>query len=59
MVTDRQTRAMLAVCTAIIVSAALYFASSILAPFAFALSRLSGHCNGRWKQNFRKPLRCY
>jgi len=37
MVTDRQTRAMLAICTAIIVSAALYFASSILAPFAFAL----------------------
>ena len=37
MVTDRQTRAMLAICTAIIISAALYFASSILAPFAFAL----------------------
>jgi len=28
---------MLAICTAIIISAALYFASSILAPFAFAL----------------------
>jgi len=37
MATDSQTRAMLAICTAIIVSAALYFASSILAPFAFAL----------------------
>jgi AI-2 transport protein TqsA len=37
MVTDRQTRAMLAICTAILVAAALYFARSIFAPFAFAL----------------------
>jgi len=37
MVTDRQTRVMLAICTAIIVSAALYFARSIFAPFSFAL----------------------
>ena len=37
MVTDRQTRAMLAICTAILVSVALYFARSIFAPFAFAL----------------------
>jgi AI-2 transport protein TqsA len=37
MITDRQTRAMLAICTAILVSVALYFARSIFAPFAFAL----------------------
>jgi hypothetical protein len=37
MVTDRQTRAMLAICTAILVAAALYFARSIFAPLAFAL----------------------
>jgi AI-2 transport protein TqsA len=37
MVTDRQTRAMLAICTVILVAAALYFARSIFAPFAFAL----------------------
>jgi len=37
MITDRQTRAMRAICTAILVSVALYFARSIFAPFAFAL----------------------
>jgi len=37
MITDRQTRAMLAICTAILVSVALDFARSIFAPFAFAL----------------------
>jgi AI-2 transport protein TqsA len=37
MVTDRQTRAMLAICAAILVSAAFYFARPIFAPFAFAL----------------------
>ncbi len=37
MLTDSQTRAMLAVCTMILVVAALYFTRSILAPFAFAV----------------------
>ena len=37
MVTDRATRAMLAICTTILVAAALYFTRSILAPLAFAL----------------------
>ena len=37
MLTDRQTRAMLAICTIILVAAALYFTRSILAPFAFAI----------------------
>lgn len=37
MLTDSQTRAMLAVCTIILVVAALYFTRSILAPFAFAV----------------------
>jgi len=37
MLTDRQTRAMLAICTTILVAAALYFARSIFAPFALAL----------------------
>jgi predicted PurR-regulated permease PerM len=37
MLTDRQTRAMLAICTTILVAAALYFTRSILAPFAFAI----------------------
>lgn len=35
--TDRSTRIMLAICTAILVSAALYLARSIFAPFAFAV----------------------
>ena len=37
MLTDRQTRAMLAICTTILVAAALYFARSIFAPFALAI----------------------
>lgn len=37
MVTDRQTRAMLTICTTILVAAALYLARSIFAPCAFAL----------------------
>ena len=37
MLNDRQTRAMLAVCTIILVAAALYFARSIFAPLAFAI----------------------
>lgn len=37
MTNDRQTRAMLAVCTIILVAAALYFARSIFAPLAFAI----------------------
>ena len=37
MTTDRPTRAMLAICTIILVAAALYFTRSILAPFAFAI----------------------
>jgi AI-2 transport protein TqsA len=37
MLTDRQTRAMLAVCTTILVAAALYFARSVFAPLAFAV----------------------
>jgi AI-2 transport protein TqsA len=37
MVTDRQSRTMLAICTTILVAAALYFTRSILAPFAFAI----------------------
>jgi predicted PurR-regulated permease PerM len=37
MLTDRASRAMLAVCTIILVTASLYFARSILAPFAFAV----------------------
>jgi AI-2 transport protein TqsA len=37
MLTDRQTRAMLAICTTILVAAALYFARSIFAPLALAL----------------------
>ncbi len=37
MATDRSTRIMLALCTAILVAAALYFARSIFAPLAFAL----------------------
>ena len=37
MLTDRQTRAMLAICTTILVTAALYFARSIFAPLALAL----------------------
>jgi AI-2 transport protein TqsA len=37
MATDHKTRAMLAICTAILVAAALYFARPILAPLAFAL----------------------
>ena len=34
MATDRQTRAMLAICTIILVAAALYLGRSIFAPFA-------------------------
>ncbi|MGB6195729.1 MAG: AI-2E family transporter, partial [Methyloceanibacter sp.] len=34
---DRQTRAMLAICTTILVAAALYLGRSIFAPFALAL----------------------
>ncbi|MGC1178816.1 MAG: AI-2E family transporter [Methyloceanibacter sp.] len=37
MATDRPTRIMLAICTAILVAAALYFARSIFAPLAIAL----------------------
>ena len=37
MLSDRQTRAMLAVCTIILVAAALYFTRSIFAPLAFAI----------------------
>jgi predicted PurR-regulated permease PerM len=37
MPSDHQTRAMLAICTIILVAVALYFARSILAPFAFAI----------------------
>src|SRR5262245_5753743 len=37
MLTDRQTNAMLAICTTILVAAALYFARSIFAPLAFAI----------------------
>ena len=37
MVTDRQTRAMLAICTTILVAAALYLTRSIFTPFAFAI----------------------
>jgi AI-2 transport protein TqsA len=37
MVTDRQMRAMLAICTAILVAAALYLTRSIFAPLAFAI----------------------
>jgi AI-2 transport protein TqsA len=37
MVTDRPTRAMLAICTTILVAAALYFTRSIFAPLAFAI----------------------
>ena len=37
MLSDRQTRAMLAICTTILVAAALYFARSIFAPLAFAI----------------------
>ncbi|HET7851823.1 MAG TPA: AI-2E family transporter [Methyloceanibacter sp.] len=37
MPTDRPTRAMLAICTTILVGAALYFTRPILAPFAFAI----------------------
>src|SRR5262245_52876735 len=34
---DRHTRAMLAICTTILVATALYFARSIFAPLAFAI----------------------
>lgn len=37
MIADRPTRAMLAICTIILVAAALYFTRSLLAPFAFAI----------------------
>ena len=37
MLSDRQTRAMLAICTTILVAAALYFGRSIFAPLAFAI----------------------
>jgi len=37
MATDRQTRAMLAICTTILVAAALYLGRSIFAPLAFAI----------------------
>ena len=37
MTTDRATRVMLAICTAILVTVALYLARPILAPFAFAI----------------------
>ena len=37
MATDRATKAMLAICTTILVTVAAYFGKSILAPFAFAL----------------------
>ena len=37
MVTDRQIRAMLAICTTILVAAALYLTRSIFAPLAFAI----------------------
>jgi len=41
MPTDRQTRVMLAICTTILVTAALYFTRPIFAPLAFAIFMVS------------------